>query len=587
MDLVTIDGTYSRDLDDAIAVEAEPGGGYKVSVAVSDVAAAVPIGSADDVAALERGFTTYRATRTVRPMLPTEISEDRASLVAMRRRAGVLVAMRLASNLDLVSTEVGRGTVRVARRFDHEGVLLAAEGDGGIAPMLRRALAVSEALLVRRQAAGAMTFWDAARGLVMTEDGKVLHLGRAARAYVLVQEMMIMANAALAVRMAERGLSILYRNHRAKPIASREALRHDIDMMAVGALAPTAIETRSRLVMERATLGTTAEGHYGLNLPVYGWFTSPIRRFADLVNHRILLADLAGEPAPYPRERLEEIAATLNARYAEEAAKVSEGFKRRAIDDAVDVALEKPRALGASGMTQALGAGAAGVDLGEAFFAETARRARDGQITAKDLFRLAAMKEVPTARAIVTEHLERHPEAAYSLLNHAQNAAGWKVSAEDVAGRGPDHARVFSATMRVGIEGTTFEGAAVGQQKKLTMQRALAAALIRFAGGEPPADWAVAPVAPEPPQQPAAPPSASANPKGDLLELCTARKWKAPTFESVRSGPPHAPRFDCTVVVTGAGRRYEGSGSGSAKRAAEAAAAAEVLARIAAGVGAA
>ncbi|WP_204324251.1 RNB domain-containing ribonuclease, partial [Stenotrophomonas maltophilia] len=79
---------------------------------------------------------------------------------------------------------------------------------------------------------------------VTTEEGSILHFGRAARAYVLVQELMILANEVLAHRLAERGIALLYRNHRARITANRESLKQDILLMAQGALNPTTFEAR-------------------------------------------------------------------------------------------------------------------------------------------------------------------------------------------------------------------------------------------------------------------------------------------------------------------------------------------------------
>lgn len=585
MDLVTIDGKYSRDLDDAIWVERVTDG-HRVTVAVSDVSAVVEMGSELDAAALARGFSTYRAARTVRPMLPRDISEESASLNQGVSRPAVVAEMTLDHTLDVVGLNIQRRDVRIRQRLDHEEALqVAARDHNAIAEMLRLALPLSEALLVRRRKAGAMTFHDPEMGLVMNEEGRVVHFGRAAQAYVLIQEIMIMTNAALARRMAERGAPLLYRNHRARVTADREALMADAALVASGNLDPAVFESRRALVLERAEMGTTIGGHFGLNLPCYAWFTSPIRRYADLVNHRLLLADLAGAPAPLRLEELTAIATSLNELYRRENDDRSRHYKRRALEGAVEQFVgSDPQEMDTASFTQAIKAMSQGFDLGADAIVEMRRRSQTNSLTSKDLFRLL-MNDGETAaatRQIVAEHLDRSPHDAYGLFGHAQRTAGWNLATEKVAvGTMPDGTSVFSAEITVHAEGHRLDGAGWASSKKGAMQKALAACLIRLAGLQPPETWSRMPsTARFGATKGERPSAAGANEKGALIAACATRRLAVPAFETVQSGPQHAPKFTCTVRVAAGGEIVQAAGTGTSKKAAEAQAAAAALARI-------
>jgi ribonuclease R len=584
MEFVTIDGDHSRDLDDAIRVE-RTSEGFFIEIAISDVAAAVEPGSEIDRAALAQGFTTYRATRTIRQMLPAKLSENACSLTAGQLRKCLVVGIELDQRLEPASIRAERKQIVVGKRLSHASAIEAARNDDEFGETLRQAISLSDKLLQKRQVGGAMTFSSPERGLVTTEEGSILHFGRAARAYVLVQELMILTNEVLARRLAERGIPLLYRNHRARITANRDSLKQDILLMAQGALNPTTFEARRGLVMERASLGATVEGHYGLNLPVYAWFTSPIRRYADLVNQRILWADIEGTPQPYRPDQLQEIASSLNARYIEEAERTSDGYDRRSMNAAVGLVSQgQTDTLRATTFTAAVKAMASGTDLGDDFIKEAERRLHRGELTSKDLYRLLFMDGSvgENVRSIALDHIERHPEAAYAVVNYAQSVAGWTVSADEPQTESiADGKLLFDAKIVVTVNDMEYVGTAFGLQKKASMQRALAAALMSMSGREPPTEWVTRPT----PKRQDAPQKSvvEGNPKGDLLELWQQKKISKPSFEVARSGPAHMPEFTCTASASmgSGGGSLRMQGKGSTRKGAEADAAAALLGEIA------
>ena len=138
---------------------------------------------------------------------------------------------------------------------------------------------------------------------------------------------MIAANTAAAQWLADRDQPALYRNHTAKAIAPGQD-----DMLQALFVAGSAKAIRQRLQswLNRAEYGPALIGHFALNLPAYGHFTSPIRRVADLINHRIIKALLRGEESPYSKQDLEELGSHINETVLEEDRKTTTFFKDRA-----------------------------------------------------------------------------------------------------------------------------------------------------------------------------------------------------------------------------------------------------------------
>ena len=137
----------------------------------------------------------------------------------------------------------------------------------------------------------------------MTEEGSLIQ-GKRHSSHLLIQEFMILANRAVSLWLAEQDIPMLFRNHTARAIApDRETMYQT--MLTLGS--PKAIRQRLASWLNRADYGPTLIGHFALNLPAYTHFTSPIRRLADLINHRIVKARLRGEDSPYNKTELEQL----------------------------------------------------------------------------------------------------------------------------------------------------------------------------------------------------------------------------------------------------------------------------------------
>jgi ribonuclease R len=320
---ITIDGPDSKDLDDAIYLEKD-GSGWILYVSIANVDSGVPKGSELDKEAYKRGFTRY-FTDGNDPMLPRELSEDKLSLLEGQERNTVTVSIPLSRTL-----EVGKYMMRPTRltsqaklSYQYVDVILG-KPEHEFHEMLKQCAYISQQLLSRRREKGALTFSDISSGWAITEEGYVYKLepDEFRIANLIIQEFMILTNQLVAGFFLEREAPVLFRNHKASEhISNRQLIINELNnIMAQPALSiDSAIELQKRLttMINRATYGPELEGHYGLNLPAYLHFTSPIRRYADLVNQRILFALLKGEDSPYSFDELKEMGEHLTKRQEE------------------------------------------------------------------------------------------------------------------------------------------------------------------------------------------------------------------------------------------------------------------------------
>jgi ribonuclease R len=322
--LITIDPPDARDHDDAVWAEADPDpknpGGWKVLVAIADVAAYVRNGSALDREALLRGNSTYFPDRVV-PMLPEALSAGLCSLVPDQDRACMAVYMWLRADGKKLRHEFVRGLMRSRARFSYAQVQTAIDGipDDATAPLLESVLkplygayaSICEARKVRQP----LDLDLPELGISLGEDGRVSHVAPRVRldAHKLVEEFMIAANVAAAETLEKKRTPCMYRVHEAPADDKVTSLREFLDTLDYNlskgqALKPhnfnsilakvrgTAHEPLVNTVVLRsqsqAIYSPDNAGHFGLALKRYAHFTSPIRRYADLLVHRGLISSL-------------------------------------------------------------------------------------------------------------------------------------------------------------------------------------------------------------------------------------------------------------------------------------------------------
>ena len=322
--VVTIDADHSRDLDDALAVRREADGILRVWVHVADVAEYVTEGSVLDRAAAQMPTSVYLPGH-VRPMIPASVSEAALSVLPELQRDVMTVELRIDADGSIVATDVYESTIRSRRRLSYdtvEAVLVGklTEGSRALgdfdAPLDAQTI---ETIQILHAAASRLGFQRRSRGGV-DANRVLLELPfgaskEATVANVLVERLMVAANESVASWLAERGAPGMYRNHLpidADKLDELEAvtgllgvqvsLSRPITPRAFGAFAATiehhpsapAIWDVVMGLLNRASYGPNNDGHFGLGSEGYVHFTSPLRRYADLVVHRIVKKYLSG-----------------------------------------------------------------------------------------------------------------------------------------------------------------------------------------------------------------------------------------------------------------------------------------------------
>jgi len=319
--LVTIDGEDAKDFDDAVYAEAVRGGGWRLIVAIADVSNYVRYGSELDTEARSRATSVYFPDRVI-PMLPEHLSNHLCSLMPRVDRLAFVCDMRVSKTGKLGKTRFYEAVIRSHARltYDQAWAYLEnplGEAANGLTPAIRTSLetlyAVYGGLKAARDARGALDFRGGEVKARIGSDGKIEGFYAVTRndAHRLIEECMIAANveAAVALRLAKAGS--LYRVHGQPEDKRVTELQKVLNALQVGAVfseKPTPREFRQLvdrlaarpdgLLLESLVIRSLAQavyqqtniGHFGLALEEYAHFTSPIRRYPDLLVHRAIKA---------------------------------------------------------------------------------------------------------------------------------------------------------------------------------------------------------------------------------------------------------------------------------------------------------
>ncbi len=334
--LVTIDGEDARDFDDAVYAEPHPEG-FRLIVAIADVSHYVRPGSAVDTEAQVRGTSVYFPTRVL-PMLPTALSDHLCSLAPRVDRLCFAADMVISRSGALKSARFYPAVMRSAARLTYtlaNDALFTGRPAARtqLGPLLERLMVlvdVYRALYKARGHRGALDF-DAAEAEFVIDAGervRAIELRARNDAHRLIEECMILANVAVAQALEKAHVPSLYRVHGQPEDEKLERLAATLKALGIDARIPKTVTTRDLQAIARR-VGNAPErafveslvvrampqaiyqpaniGHFGLALTHYAHFTSPIRRYPDLVVHRtlkVLIGEKGGSGVSYPTAQL-------------------------------------------------------------------------------------------------------------------------------------------------------------------------------------------------------------------------------------------------------------------------------------------
>lgn len=329
----TIDPADARDFDDAISID-EVDGLVRLGVHIADVSHYVPWNSSIDFDARRRATSVYLVDRVI-PMLPEELSNDICSLKPGEPRRAMTADMFLDGSFEVKRATFYPSVIESKARLSYEEAQEALDGDGSasideaLADKLHRLHEVACGLADARRRAGGIDF-DTTEAKVRLDSGgepEAIVLRRRTDATEMIEEAMVLANNQVASYLSERGFPSVYRVHEPPspeslaelvPVLQEFDYLKTVSASAFSAGSPTAIqavlgraagrpeaELVSTLVlrsMKRAEYKSECEPHFGLASDAYTHFTSPIRRYPDLIVHRMLKAQLFGKPGTFEQQ---------------------------------------------------------------------------------------------------------------------------------------------------------------------------------------------------------------------------------------------------------------------------------------------
>ena len=337
----TIDGADAKDFDDAVSIEALPGGHVRLGVHIADVGHYVPLGTALDREAYRRGTSVYLPGRVL-PMLPERLSNGVCSLRPGEDKFTLSALMELDAAGEVETMRLARTITCSKARLVYDDVNRLFEGDEaqreayretpGLCEALEAMRKLAESIRKKRQDAGAIDFETSEPRFVLDAEGEPVEIIKRERgeAEMMIEDFMLTANSCVARYAKAHGVPLLYRVHEnpdpeklatfasflsvigvtgyrvpghAKPAQIRAVLEGTRERPEFGVISTLALRS-----MQKARYDAQPLGHYGLAMEDYCHFTSPIRRYPDLVVSRALSAVIKGERVPMTGDKLDEAA---------------------------------------------------------------------------------------------------------------------------------------------------------------------------------------------------------------------------------------------------------------------------------------
>lgn len=326
LNIVTIDGEDAKDLDDAVAVEKLDSGDYILYVSIADVSHYVKEGSELDKEALNRGCSVYFIDRVI-PMLPYRLSNGICSLNPSEDRLTLTVKMKINRDGNVVDHDIFESVIRSKERMTYTNVYKILEGNDELKERYKDLIEdfnnmrdLAKILLERRKRRGSVDFDFEEAKIIVDENGKPVDIVKVERniAHRIIEEFMLVANETVAEHMHWINVPFVYRVHEHPDMEKLMAfnkfihnLGYHIKGIGGDEIHPKALQelikqvrgkNEQRIVetlllrsLKRARYSPEDLGHYALATQYYTHFTSPIRRYPDLIIHRIIKENIHGK----------------------------------------------------------------------------------------------------------------------------------------------------------------------------------------------------------------------------------------------------------------------------------------------------
>ncbi len=321
--IITIDGEDSRDFDDAVEVELLDNGNYRLGVHIADVSEYVRKGTALDEEAFNRSTSVYFPDRVL-PMLPRELSNGICSLNEGVTRLTLSCIMEIDKSGEVVDRQIVKSAIKSKRRMTYNQVEAIINGDEELStkfarekPMLLRMADLQSILTQKRDERGSIDL-DVKEAHITYQNGQI-EIGQreAKRAYKIIEEFMVLANECVAEFAFYQELPILYRTHEKPSVEKATTFIEFLKVLGINvrwraeSVRPSDFSSVLDRIkgkpyyslvnkvmlrsMQKASYYPENLGHFGLSSNCYCHFTSPIRRYPDLIVHRVIKYALDGE----------------------------------------------------------------------------------------------------------------------------------------------------------------------------------------------------------------------------------------------------------------------------------------------------
>jgi ribonuclease R len=556
---IAIDSADTRDADDAIWISDD----NRLFITIANVARYVRKGNDHDTFARSRVASSYYPGH-VDYMLPRGITE-RMGLTRDESRKTLTLEIIGGSEPKIQS--IYRSDV-TAHRVTYEQVpTILNDTTHPLHEQLKLQRALALMLLERRRANGALALYDLNNGWVTTEEGYLKEISHrdATVGYVIVQEMMVLANHVLAEYAIQNEIPLLFRIHRALSAApDRAELMRQLETASQIPLENLpALRQNVHVLLAKAEYSASALQHYGLNLPYYLHFTSPIRRYADLVNHQQIHAFTQKIALPYSKDELEVVAHEINERILNAQKERSEKAKATAEHKATR-AIQKEswlNALNAADIERVVKVAVRSKDPLDQKALDKYLRTNIGTVplVCLETILFEGQETWRDMQAFVIAFLVEHPYHAVSLLIMAEQK-GHYFEVDYVS------FQVFTGFCGEAKASDGTKETAWGSSVKEAQQRAAIRLIALVCKVEPPSwsppvecgnHWVTGAAAIEAQE--------AKNPISSLMER-GQKVGYMPSFEFRSSGQAHVPSFDCVCIFGEAVTKGKGATKQEAKK---------------------